>query len=86
MTLYEFNSLDEQEQAEAVWDSVHIGERWVEEHNILLYQRDEFYFEVFHHKEYKVIRRIRAFRNVSQLGPYLDSINIANLINGESNI
>ena len=25
MTLYEFNALDEMEQAEAVWDAVHIG-------------------------------------------------------------
>jgi hypothetical protein len=51
MTLYQFNSLDEMEQAEAVWDGVHIGERWDEEHNILPYQIDSFYIEVFHHKE-----------------------------------
>lgn len=34
MTLYEFNATDEMEQPEAVWDGVHIGERWDEEHNI----------------------------------------------------
>ena len=28
MTLYQFIALDEQEQAEAVWDAVHIAERW----------------------------------------------------------
>ena len=29
MTLYQFNSLDEMEQAEAVWDGVFIGDREV---------------------------------------------------------
>lgn len=47
MTLYEFNALDEMEQAEAVWDGVHIGERFDEEHNILLYHIDKFYVEAF---------------------------------------
>ncbi len=27
MTLYEFNQLDEMEQAEAVWDAVLVGDR-----------------------------------------------------------
>ena len=60
MTLYEFNALDDMEQAQAVWNAVHIGERWEEEHNILLYQVDSFYVEVYHHKEYNVIRRMRS--------------------------
>jgi hypothetical protein len=68
MTLYEFNALDEMEQAEAIWDSIHIGERRDAEHNIILYQRDDFYIEVFHHKEFNVIRKIRSFINISQLG------------------
>lgn len=76
MTLYEFKALDEMEQAEAVWDAVHISERWDDEHNILLYQRDNFYIEVFYHRELNVIRRIKSFRNTSQLEPYLGKIDI----------
>ncbi len=38
MTLYQFNQLDEMEQAEAVWSGTHIGERFDEVHSILLYQ------------------------------------------------
>ncbi|WP_202552324.1 hypothetical protein [Ginsengibacter hankyongi] len=34
MTLYEFNSFDEQEQAEAVWSAIHRGERRDSEHNV----------------------------------------------------
>ena len=36
MTLYQFNQLDEMEQAEAVWNDVHIGERHEQEFDILL--------------------------------------------------
>jgi hypothetical protein len=34
MTLYEFNALDEMEQAEAIWDGVFIGDRKDDEHRI----------------------------------------------------
>ena len=83
MTLNEFLDLDEMEQAEAVWDAVHIGERWDHEHNILLYQRDDFYIEVFHHKELNVIWRIHAFRNTDHLEPYLGQISAVDLIKGK---
>lgn len=70
MTLYQFNALDEMEQAEAVWDGVFIGNREDEEHNILLYQIDNFYVEVYHHREYNVIRRFRSFSSINPLDPY----------------
>ena len=76
MTLYEFIELDEQEQAEAIWEGVHIGEREDQEHNILLYQIDAFYVEVFHHKEFNVIRKFRPFSSTEPLTPYLDKIKI----------
>ena len=38
MTLYQFNTLDEMERAEAVWEGKQIGERQDNEHNILLYK------------------------------------------------
>ena len=80
MTLYEFLVLDEMKQAEAIWDAVHIGERWDHEHNILLYQRDDFYIEVFHHKKLNIIRRIHVFRNADHLEPYLRQISAVDLI------
>jgi hypothetical protein len=48
MTLYQFNALNEIEQAEAVWDGVFVGDREDEEHRILLYQIDSFYVEVYY--------------------------------------
>lgn len=80
MTLYEFNALDEMEQAEAVWSGTHIGERFDQEHNILLYQIDGFYVEAFVHREYGVLRRFRSFSSTEQLQPYIGMIDIDNLI------
>jgi hypothetical protein len=72
MTLYQFNSLDEMEQAETLWDKgVHIAEREDDIHKFILYQIDSFYVEVWHHKEYNVIRKLRTFSSASQLDPYL---------------
>jgi hypothetical protein len=36
MTFYQFMQADEMEQAEAVWDGVHIADREDKEHRILL--------------------------------------------------
>jgi hypothetical protein len=80
MTLYQFNALDEMEQAEALWDKgVHIAERNDEEHNILLYQIDNFYVEVYYHREYNIISRLRAFSSTEQLHLYIGEINIDKL-------
>lgn len=72
------------EQSEAIWSTLHIGERRDSEHNILLYQRDDFYIEVFHHKEYNVIRRIRSFKSITKLEPYLSQIVVVSVINGSN--
>ena len=77
MTLYQFNALNEMEQAEVLWSKgVHIGERIDAEHKILFYQIDRFYVEVFYHQDYNVIRRMRSFASTDQLGPYLDQIKL----------
>ena len=61
MTPEQFYNLDEQEQAETVWQGMHIGNRRDDEHNILLYRIDDLYVEAYHHKEYNVIRKFTAF-------------------------
>lgn len=83
MTLYQFNAMDEMEQAEAVWDGTHIGERFDEEYNILLYQIDNFYVEAYYHREYNVLRRFRSFSSIDQLSTYLAQIDISGLSEGK---
>ena len=71
MTPEQFYDLDEQEQAETIWEGVHIAGRQDEEHNILLYKIDDLFVEVYHHKEYNVIRRFNAFSKNELLDIYL---------------
>ena len=76
MTLYEFIAMDEMEQQEAIWEGVHVGDRDDGGHRILLYQFDNFYVEVYYHKECNVVRRYRPFSSTNPLEPYLNQIDI----------
>lgn len=76
MTLYEFKQLDEMEQAEVVWDGALIGDRQDDVYNILLYQIDNFYVEVYYHKEHEVIKKLRSFSSTEQLQPYLEKMDL----------
>ena len=76
MTLYEFNQLDEMQQADAVWNGILIGDRTDNIFNILLYQIDGFYVEVFYQKKRNIIKRIRSFSSTDQLQPYLEKMDL----------
>lgn len=69
------------EQIEAVWTGEFIGDRRDEDHNILLYQVDSFYIEVYYHPDDNVIKRLRSFLSIEQLTPYLEKIDIVSLLN-----
>jgi len=80
MTLYQFNSLNERQQAESLWENgVHIGERQDEEHTIALYQLRSFYVEVFYHSQLNEIKKTRSFSSTEQLAPYTCKIDIGEL-------
>jgi hypothetical protein len=82
MSLFEFNLLNETQQAEILWENgVHIGERADQEHTIVLYQIEGFYVEVFYHRGLNAIKRFRSFSSTDQLMPYTNKINIAGLGN-----
>jgi len=76
MTFYQFNMLSEMEQAEAIWSATHIATRHDEEHDILLYEIDSFFVEVFYHRTCEVIRKIEAIGHKSQLLFYGGQIDI----------
>jgi hypothetical protein len=81
MTIYQYKVLQEKEQAEVLWEmGVHLGERFDGEHKILLYQIEGFYVEVFYHQEQNKLVRLRSFRNVDQLRPYLERMDITQLL------
>lgn len=61
MTPYAFFELDEMEQAELIWEGVHIGESQDDEHNILLYQINDLFVEVYYQRQDNVIRKFIAY-------------------------
>ena len=77
MTLYEFNVLDEERQADAVWEhGVHLcnrkhGSQWV-----ALYQIEAFYVEVYYNGKQNRITKLRSFLSTEALKPYLHLISI----------
>lgn len=83
MTLYEFNSLDETEQHEAVWNhGVMVGDRIEGEHKIILYQLFSFYVELFYHVEHNVIRKLRSFSDTLLLDGYINQFSLGSLNEG----
>jgi len=71
MTLCEFNLLDEKEQANVIWLGTRVASRHDDEHEIVLFQIDGFFVEVFFNRTYDVIRKIEAIENINQLLLYL---------------
>ena len=70
MTLYQFNQLHEMEQQESIWEGTLIADTEDAEHKILLYHIDDFYVEVYLHKEYNVIRKYQAFDKIVEAKIY----------------
>jgi hypothetical protein len=81
MTRYHFNILDENEKANTIWSKgVLIGERADAFHKIMLYQVDAFYVEVYHHTHFNVITKMQSFSSTHKLQPYLEAINLDDLV------
>jgi len=75
MTLYQFKTLDEEEQYNTVWNNgVFIAVRISKEDKFLLYQIDGFYVELKYDVNINKIVELRSFGNVSRLEPYLINI------------
>jgi hypothetical protein len=75
MTLYQFQSLDIQEQANAVWDGTYLEHRTNNGFRIVLYDLGGFYVEVYYAPDENKIIKLRPFKSTSPLQPYLDRMN-----------
>ena len=79
MKLYEFNRMDKDSQAQTLKDyGVLIEERLEKEDQVLVYQMQSFYAEVYYHKGYKIIKRLRSFTNAEHVFPYVKNTDISN--------
>jgi hypothetical protein len=81
MTSYDFRLLSHQQQVEKLYhDGVFIGKQMNGSRTIVLYQLDSFYVEIIYTKYRYFINSLRIYRSISKLDPYLDEINVGELI------
>jgi len=76
MTLYEFNALEENKKADAVWKGTFLADREENGLAVQLYAVDSFYVELFYDPQANRVLRFRAFRSKNQLVPYLALIRL----------
>lgn len=82
MTLNEFQLLHQIEQVDLLYnEGVYIGKRRQGDQIVLLYQLEGFYIEVFYKRYRRVISRLLCFRSTEFILPYLEHINVEELIN-----
>jgi len=80
MTSSEFLALNDVQRAEAVRSGVAIADRQTENYNIVLFQIEGFYMEVFCDRQSHDIERLEVFSSVEQLKLYLEEIDIDELL------
>jgi hypothetical protein len=85
MSQSEFRQLTDTEQIDLLYsEGVYIDKRKVGDTTIVLYQLNGFYIEVCYYKYRLLIAWIRCSESVQILDPYLDKMDIAELVvNGE---
>jgi len=81
MTLDEFSILNETRQAETLLNrGIFLADRLYKNFSIFLYQLDDFYVEVYHNLRFDIMQGMRCFGDDDALQPYLESIDISNLV------
>jgi len=80
MTLEQFNMLDEMEQAEAIWGGKNVAKRSEGEFEVLLYQIDGFYIEVYYHVDGNSLWKFNPITSKQQLNTYSDQINLNQIL------
>lgn len=81
MKRFTLSQLNETDQADLIMETgVLIGKRKDDYYNVLLFQIDAFYAEIFYHSHFNVIIKVETFSNTSKLEPYLAKISIKDLL------
>ena len=72
MTLYEFNEMSVQQQAEAVWRGDFLLFREQIVHTVLLYKVHDFFVEVYYNNESNEVVRFHPLQVVDRLTLYFN--------------
>ena len=82
MTTSYFDRLTETRQTDVIWENgVFLARRKEGFYNILLFQVEGFYTEIYYHSHFIVIIKIVSFSDTDLLEPYLNKIKVATLLN-----
>ena len=77
MGIYEFNLLKLEQQKKLVWSEViFLTNRLEQNFGLTLYSLFDFYVEVHLNNETNEIEKIRTFKSIEPLTPYLDEIEL----------
>ena len=76
MSLNEFITLNEDQQAKTAWEGVFLDLRTSGNHSILLFGLGNFYAELYYEHARNEIVKVISFNSTDALGPYLDLIKI----------
>lgn len=80
MTLYQYNSLDELEQSEALCSfGIELGTRKDGTYLYTLYSLYDFYVETKRYIEFEILYGLRTFKTSTLLEPYLENIDISQI-------
>lgn len=81
MKLSEFKLLADTDKIETLYrEGSYIGKRKIHGCILVLYQYEGFYVEIFYHKYRTSISSIQCFTSIARLDPYLDQMDINNLV------
>lgn len=73
--IYDFLALSETEQYEYTWNhATFLLSRIAGVYGYHVYASQDFYIELTYNRADNTLERIRAFKNTSQLEPYLDNL------------
>lgn len=77
MTCLYFDQLSEARQTDVIWETgVFLDRRTEGFYNVLLFQIEGFYTEVYYHSHFNVIIKIESFSDTARLDAYLNAIHI----------
>jgi hypothetical protein len=80
MGIYEFNILELEQQKKLVWtDAIFLTNRIELNFGLSLYKLFDFYTEVHLNNDTNEIEKIRTFKSIEALQPYLDEIDLSQL-------
>lgn len=77
ISLYEFNRLDIDSKYSLVWEhGVFLMNRYEGNFKINLYSLFDFFIEIWYQSEMSSIEKIRTFKSLEALEPYLEKIKL----------